>query len=244
MTKCKNYMVKRMNESERSYVVIEFATVQNLYDKRTSKDIILDEPQITEVAAVKIKNGQIQGHYHSFVSIEGYDVKDIDFDEYRASAFYADAAHLIGAPAFSTVAEKLHEYLKDSTIVLRSDAVFLINVFDGFKAKAQSVGLSFDNEVVNISDILAASKLKNAIEDSGETFETMTALQLSKFFMDGRGKWSDIFCDYDIIFDPDSDDPLFKGRDDPLGWTLAFAKLFIVLTADDGDLKDCGKLPF
>ena len=62
--------------------------------------------------------------------------------------------------------------------------------------------------------------------------------------MDGRGKLSDIFCDYDIIFDPDSDDPLFKGRDDSLGWTLAFAKLFIVLTADDGDLKDCGKLPF
>ena len=98
-----------MNESEKSYVVIEFATMQELYDKRTSKNIILDELQITEVAAVKIKNGQIQDHYHSFVSIEGYDAKDIEFDDERVSTFYADAEYLIGAPAFITVAEQLHE---------------------------------------------------------------------------------------------------------------------------------------
>lgn len=223
-----------MNESEKSYVVIEFATMQELYDKRTSKNIILDELQITEVAAVKIKNGQIQDHYHSFVSIEGYDAKDIEFDDERVSTFYADADYLIGAPAFITVAEQLHEFLKDGMIVLRSDAVFIRNAFDGFKAKAQSLGLSFDNEVVNISDILAATKLKKSIEDSGESFENMNALQLSKFFKDGRGKWTDIFFDHDIIFDPGSEDPLLKGRNDPLGWALAFSKLFIVLTADDG----------
>ena len=223
-----------MSKSEMSYVVIEFATIQDLCDKRTSKNIILDTPQITEVAAVKIKNGQIQGHYHSFVSLEGYDVKEIEFDDDRASTFYADADYLIGAPALSIVAEQLHEYLKDSTIVLRSDAVFIRNVFDGFKARAQSLGLSFDNEVVIISDILAASKLKKAIEDSGESFENMNALQLSKFFQDGRGKWTDIFFDYDIIFDPDSEEPLLKSRDDPLSWALAFSKLFIALTADDG----------
>lgn len=219
--------------SERSYVVIEFATIQDLCDKRTSKNIILDEPQITEVAAVKIKNGQIQGHYHSFVAIEGYNVKDIEFDDDRASLFYADEAYLIGAPAFGTVVEQLYEYCKDGTIVFRNDAVFIRNVFDGINVKAQSVGLSFDNEVVNISDIFNAVTLKNAIEDSGENFENMNALQLSKFFKDGRGKWADIFFDYDIIFDPDSKDQLLKGRDDPLGWALAFAKLFIALTADD-----------
>ena len=223
-----------MSKSERSYVVIEFATIQDLCDKRTGKNIILDEPQITEVAAVKIKNEQLQGHYHSFVSFEGYDAKDIEFEDDRASAFYADAAHLIGAPAFSTVAEQLHKYLKDSTIVLRSDAVFIRNIFDGFKAKAQSLGLSFGNEFFNMRDIFAASKLKKAIEDSGESFENMNALQLSKFFQDGRGKWTDIFFDYDIIFDPDSEEPLLKSRDDPLSWALAFSKLFIALTADDG----------
>ena len=224
-----------MGKSEKSYVVIEFAAVRDLHDKRTGGDIILDEPQITEFAAVKVTDGEIQGHLHSFVAMEGYDVKDIEFDDYRASAFYADAAHLIGAPSFRQVAEQLHAYMKNSVMVLRSDAAFIRSVFDVFIAKAASVGISFDNDVINISDILTATILKDAVLCSGEKFENLSALQLSRFFKDGRGKWTDIFGDYGIRFDPDNEDRLLRGRDDPLGWALAFAKLFVALTADDAD---------
>lgn len=40
--------------------------------------------------------------------------------------------------------------------------------------------------------------------------------------------WADLFADYDIFFNPYSED-FDKGRHDPLSWALAFARLFITL---------------
>ena len=42
--------------------------------------------------------------------------------------------------------------------------------------------------------------------------------------------WTDTFAEYEIFFNPDSKESFDKGRNDPLSWALAFARLFIAIT--------------
>ena len=60
--------------------------------------------------------------------------------------------------------------------------------------------------------------------------------------------WTDTFADYDIFFNPDSKESFDKGRDDPLSWAIAFARLFIAINDFEDnsleEIKDDNICPF
>ena len=213
----------------KTYVVLHFAAVDDFHDRSKNIHVHLNREEIIEVAAVKIKEGEIQGHFHSFIAIDGYDAHDLDFEDNRVSAYYAEAEHLIGAPSFIEVAERLKRYIGDSILVIRHSSFLSGSLFSVFQEKAQSRGFLLNNPTVNISNLLTAARLKNSLEESGDRFEDVSLVKLAQMLEYRKEKWADIFADYDIFFNPDSKDFLDRGRNDPLSWALAFARFFIAL---------------
>ena len=220
----------------KSYVIMGFATIDGFYDKIKRKVVRLAKEEIIEVSAVKIKKGKIKEYFNSFVSIEGYDAHDIEFDDFRINSYYADAVHLIGAPNFEYIAKRLFDFVGQSIII---NTLFTIKeAFKIFKEKAQSFGYVFNNSTLDIDDIYTAKILKDMIEESSEKFENLTVLQLAQKMKTDKNIWTEIFADNDIFFDPDSNEDDFKGRNDPLSWALAFARFFIKINDCEEDTTD------
>ena len=77
----KDLIVERENAGSKEtpsldddFVVLEFSKIDCVKDKRTYKLINECKPIILEVAAVKISNCKINGYYHTFVGVDGYDI--------------------------------------------------------------------------------------------------------------------------------------------------------------------------
>lgn len=221
---------------DQSYVIMGFATIDSFYDKIKRKVVRLAKEEIIEVSAVKIEKGKIKEHFNSFVSIDGYDAHDIEFDDFRINSYYADAEHLIGAPNFEYIAKRLFDFIEQSIIINTSFTIK--EAFKIFKEKAQSLGYVFNNNTLDIDDIYTAKILKDMIEESKAKFENLTILQLAKKMKTDKNIWTEIFADNDIFFDPDSDQDIFKGRNDPLSWALAFARFFIKINDCEEDTTD------
>lgn len=236
------------NFKNQSYVIMGFATVDSFYDKIKKRVVSLAKEEIIEVSAVKIEKGKIKEYFNSFVSIDGYDAHDIELDDFRINSYYADAVHLIGAPNFEYIAKRLFDFIEQSIIV--NTSFITKEAFIIFKEKAQSLGYVFNNNTLDIDDIYTAKILKDMIEESGEKFENLTVLQLAQKMKTDKNIWAEIFADNDIFFDPDSNEDEFKGRNDPLSWALAFARLFIkindceeeAMDIDESNLKDIGDI--
>ena len=211
-----------------TFVVLGFATIEDLYDGKHTGSISLQRPAIVEVTAVKISNGKIEGHYHSFVSIDGYDAENIEFGEGNYSSYNLNAEHLIGAPSFKEVIDRVRSYVGDSILLVESLYSVTQNPFTVFKDYAQSCGYAFNNPVITLNNILTAARLQSAIEESKVKFENAGTLQIAQMLACKKMNWADLFADYDIFFNPYSED-FDKGRHDPLSWALAFARLFITL---------------
>lgn len=226
----KKIMEDKMYEfKHRVYVALDFASVCGFRDNVNRISVQSNAEEIIEVAAVKIVNGEIEGHFHSFVAIDGYDARNIEFERYRTHAYFAEAEHLIGAPSFQEVAKRLADYVQDSILVLRCDASFTYTDFAVFREKARSLGLLFNNATVHINELVTAAILTGAVERSGKKFERLSVIEIAQMLNQNRKKWEDIFQDYGVFFDPQSEDILHKDRDDPLSWALAMAKFFIIL---------------
>lgn len=232
----------------KSYVITEFATIDSFYDKRKRKLVRLAQDEIIEVSAVKIEKGKIKEHFNSFISIDGYDANDIDFDGFRQLSYHADAVHLIGAPKFENIAERLFDFVGQSIII---NTVFANQeAFKIFKEKAQSFGYLFNNATLSIDDIYTAKMLKDKIAEGSKKFENLKILQLAQMLKTDKNTWTEIFVDNNIFFDPDSEADELKGRNDPLSWALAFARLFIkindceeeAMDIDESNLKDIGDI--
>ena len=226
----------------KSYVIMGFATIDGFYDKIKRRVVRLAKEEIIEVSAVKIKKGKIKEYFNSFVSIEGYDAHDIEFDDFRINSYYADAVHLIGAPNFEYIAKRLFDFIGQSIIV--NTSFITKEAFKIFKEKAQSLGYVFNNNTLDIDDIYTAKILKDMIEESSEKFENLTVLQLAQKMKTDKNIWTEIFADNDIFFDPDSNEDDFKGRNDPLSWALAFARFFIKLSDCEGEAMDIDESMF
>lgn len=215
--------------NKQTFVVLEFATVSEFTDNVKKVDVRLQREAIVEVAAVKIKKGKIQRHYHSFVAIDGYDAQNIDFGDGNFGSYNLNAEHLIGAPSFKDVADRLHNFIDDSLLIVNSLSLNRYNQFFLFKDYAQSLGHCFNNPTISLSNVLTASRLQKAVKENGVKFENASVLQIAQMLAYNKPTWADIFADYDIFFNPDSNEDYDKGRNDPLSWALSFAKLFIVL---------------
>lgn len=213
---------------KQTYVVLTFAAVSEFTDLN-GKTVKLMRDAIVEAAAVKIKNRRIAGHYHSFAAIDGYDAHDLQFDDLRWASYYVDAAHLIGAPTFGEVAEKLSDYIGSAILIVKSASPSESNPFTVFKESAKNCGYVFNNTVVEIGNIYSAAKLHSAVADGGVEFRNPSLMQIAQALTCEKEKWTEIFADHDIYFDPDSEQDYNRGRDDPLSWALMFARLCVKL---------------
>lgn len=232
------------NSDEEKYVILEFAVVRQLWDTVKKSAIFLSNDEIIEIAAVKIEHGKIKGHYHSFVSIDEINADQIDFDDIPSKSFYASAQHLIGAPSFNEVAERIRKYTEDCILIVRNPFSISNSPFATFKNKAKSMGIFFNNPIINISHIATAAQLKTVAEKNEINLNNADVLQIAKLLASDKCLWSDIFAEYEIYFDPDGDGNEYTGRNDPLSWALAFARLFIAIAAKECMLECDDELPF
>lgn len=195
-----------MNE-KKIFTVLRFATIYDLEIPSNGFEYVsLEMPQIVEIAAVKVSNGEILGHYHTFVAIDGYDVSNLEFGDIASNFYRLRPEHLIGAPNMKTVIESLAQYIGDSVIVVARTGADTLDDFNIFKEKAKELGFPVQNEVIGLFD-----------------------------GFDEDRDIRDVLLDYGICFDPECDDPTYGDRHDPLTWALMDAK-FLIALIDDGKL--------
>ena len=228
-----------------SFVFLNFSTLRGFTDNIKNVDITLQREAIVEVAAVKIEKGKIQGHYHSFVAIDDYNAQDIEFCSSDTSVYNLNNEHLIGAPSFQKVVEKLSDYVDDSILIIYSSSPYVHNPFTIFKDSAKACGYFFNNPTISMGDIYNAKRLQKAVKENGIKFENASTLQIAQMLACKGATWGDIFSDYGIFFNPDCEDSYDRDRNDPLSWALAFAKLFITLVewGNDTALKPIDEEP-
>ena len=222
----------------RAYVVLHFATADDIYRyKKGSLEFCANN--IIEVAAVKIKRGEIKEHFSTFIAIEGCDPHEVEFDVNNIGALGITEAHLIGAPDFKTVAERVFDFAKGCAILTCNRSQSCI---DSFRERAASYGIIFNNPIFPLNHIYDAVNLQNALKKQGMKFEDATTLQIANLLADKGKTWMDIFAEYDVFTFSNEWGPK---RQDSLTWALAFAQLFIRMVEweqDDEDLDD--EIPF
>ena len=74
--------------------------------------------------------------------------------------------------------------------------------------------------------------IKELFEDKEPSIDCADILRIAEN-LDHSNFWTDTFAEYEIFFDPDGKEPFNKGRNDPLSWAIAFAELFIAITAGE-----------
>lgn len=215
-----------MNKEKKTYVVLEFAAINGYYDKIREYAII--EENIVEVAAVKIEEDKILNHFHSFISIDDCDPHDIALGDVHMPAYHLQAAHLIGAPSFEKVAKMFFKYVDGATIILHP-TFYTETLFSTFKEKAKKYGYIFDNATIDVKNVVTAAKQMSVANDLQIKLDNCDALAAAQLFPSSNFIWADVFREYGIIFDIDSKERKNTGRDDPLGWALAFARLVVAI---------------
>lgn len=212
-----------------TFVVLAFATVGEICDTSKKERIhYLHREEIIEIAAVKIKRGNIEEKFHSFISIDGIDAHNLDFEDGNYGSYRATPELLIGAPSFLNIIEKIYDFIGDS-IILDIQTSSILQPFQLFKDKASSLGYLINNPVVSMWHIHKAKVLQDRVKSSNKKFENLSVLQIAQMLSTDASRWTDIFAEYDIYFNPEGKESYDMGRDDPLSWALAFAKLFIAL---------------
>ncbi len=224
--------------SNKSFAVLTFATVNDIIDTANKRSVHMQRDAIVEVAAVKIENGEIGGHFHSFIAIDGLDAKNIEFGNFNFGSYNLNEAHLIGAPEFKDVVKRLHGFIGDSTLLVQSVRFNWNNPFQIFKGKAKEFGYLFNNSTIDLSNIYTAFKLQLALDERCIRFEDLDGIQLAQLLVeDNKENWTDILVDYNVIFNPYGEDR-DRDRNDPLSWALAFARFFVNLVYVDAVMDE------
>lgn len=192
---------KSLNLNRQDYCALEFAIVEEFTDLRNYEIVSLEKCAVVEVAAAKIVDGKIQGHFHSFAAIDGYDARKMEIETSAFVSYSISEMHLIGAPSLNEVIKRLREYVGDSVILvnnnLHSD---LFNPLYVVRKQAQLIGCPFGDNFIRIKDLLEDEDKDRRIQD--------------------------ILRDYDVRFNPNADS-FSRSRNDALSWALAYAQLFL-----------------
>lgn len=193
--------ITALDLQKNTYCAIEFAIVEEFTDLNTYELVSLDKCAVVEVAAVKVANGKIKGHFHSFVAIDGYSPRNIKIETSSFISYSINELHLIGAPRLDEVIRRLREYVGDSVVLvnnnLHSD---LFNPLYVVRKQAQVLCCPFGDEFIRIKDLL----------DEG----------------DKEKRIQDIFLENEVPFNPNNDS-FSRSRNDALSWALAYAQLLI-----------------
>ena len=239
------------NLKKNIYVVVEFTVLDpllgDLYDSKIKERLNFTCSPIVEIAAVKIQNGKICEHYTNFIGLDGLNAENLSDDGDCMSHFGITPAHLIGAPSLKDAVEKFFHFSENCIILVRHKTASYNTPFDIFQMYAKSFGYIFNNPVFGMTDIVQAAKIKEMFEDKEQNIDYTDILCIAKNLGHAHF-WTDTFADYDIFFNPDSKESFDKGRDDPLSWAIAFARLFIAINDFEDnsleEIKDDNLCPF
>ena len=205
---------------ERSYVILEFVTVDGYYtDIETKKDkqeVYLSFPTIIEMAAVKIKGGKIVEHYATFIGIDGCDVYNLKFDEDSPVFNGISTEHLIGAPSLYDVGIRLFEFTIGCTLITKYSQNDSRNPLHIVKGYIEPAGYIFNNPVISLNNIFTAIQIKDNLNEC-------------------NNEQSGVDC-YKLALSLENKDP-DKVRQDSLSRALIMARLFIELTKDKNKLQ-------
>ncbi len=229
-----------MSDSDKTYVVLTFATVNWIEEFTTGKwESVNIGDRIIEVAAVKIKEMEIAEHFSTFVALDGYYAADIEFSYYDINRLGIYPEHLIGAPSLEEVCKRVHSFCEGATIVAVSSEKRPSNPYRIFCKEAEKYGYVFDNPLISIYDVYLCFKFKGAIREQEEPYETLSAIRLSGLLPE-EPDIEQILEKYDIfIFSNLYDKKDWYVRKDALGWALAFAQLFIkIVCYDEEEMED------
>lgn len=210
------------------YAVLGFACADNIHDLNTNKRLWFAYDNFLEVAAVKVEKGKITSHFSSFISPEDYNLEDVEIDGFF-DTLGVTAAHLVGAPKFDWVAEKVFDFAKECVLVETPNGSY--NALENFTKKAGGLGFVLNNPVIHIANVLKAFNLQRSVEQHG-LFEDMSVTQLA-LLLNGKGAtWNDVFAEYNVFtLDEDLNNYV---RKDLLTVTIAHAQLLSALLHDDG----------
>ena len=239
------------NSKKNSYVMVEFTVLDwvfgDLLDNKIKERLNFTCPPIVEIAAVKILNGKICEHYTNFIGLDGLNAENLSDDGDCMSHFGITPAHLIGAPSLKVAVEKFFHFSENCIILVRHKTASYNTPFDIFQRYAKSFGYIFNNPVFGMTNIVQAAKIKEMFEDKEQNIDYTDILCIAKNLGHAHF-WTDTFADYDIFFNPDSKESFDKGRDDPLSWAIAFARLFIAINDFEDnsleEIKDDNVCPF
>lgn len=216
-----------MLDSKRTYVVLDFSTIGQLgelYNQFSRNSII-------EVAAVKIKEGIIIGHFSTFVAIENFDPHKLEFDGFRPNAVGITNLHLIGAPKFENVCQRVFDYTENCTLVVESLSKYPYNDFNIFKDSAMNCGYVFNQPVIAFNDLLYAEELRGSINDKTLHLDQMPLDELS-VLLRRKKPWLKMLEERDIyIFDEQT----FEKRGGPLTYALAIAQILTDIIKEEED---------
>lgn len=230
------------NLKKNIYVVVEFTVLDpllgDLYDSKIKERLNFTCSPIVEIAAVKIQNGKICEHYTNFIGLDGLNAENLSDDAECMSRYGITTAHLIGAPSLKDAVEKFFHFSENCIILVRHKTASYNTPFDIFQMYAKSFGYIFNNPVFGMTNIVQAAKIKEMFEDKEQNIDYTDILCIAKNLGHAHF-WTDTFADYDIFFNPDSKESFDKGRDDPLSWAIAFARLFIAINDfEDNSLEE------
>lgn len=213
------------------YAVLGFACADSIYDFNTKKSLRFAYDNFLEVAAVKVEKGKITAHFSSFIAPENYKAQDVEIDGFF-DTLGVTAAHLVGAPKFSRIAEKVFEFAKECVLVETPSGSY--NALENFIKKAGESGLIFNNPVIHMANVLKAFNLQRSVERYGR-FEDMSVTQLALLLNGNGATWNDVFAEYNVFtLDEDLNNYV---RKDLLTVTIAHAQLLCALLKSEDGLQ-------
>ena len=214
---------------KRDYVVLDFSTINELESCSERGFVHFTKSCIIEVAAVKIKGGEIVGHFHSFVAVDGYDAKKFDLGCFKPNARGITNLHLIGAPKFESVCEKLKDFTENCTLAVASLSQSPYDDFTNFKERALGCGFVFNQPVIEINDLLFALDFRNRIGDKSFNPNEMTLPEIAAS-LKRKKIWKEMLEERGIYL---FDDEVFACRGGPLTYALAIAQLLISIFVEE-----------
>ena len=210
--------------NKQTFVVIEFSSAESVKLQDTGKEIKFNQPNIIEIALAKVEKGKVVESRQRFITIDGYNMRNIELNDLDFNNHGVVAAHLIGANSLKEEISGIYYFIKDSVLIMRGQ--YIECEYKYLKGFAQSCGYDFNNTVINIVDLIMAYNLKLNI--TAEKWDSISPTELIKHFKLDCDTWTDIFINNDIAFDP-SREIILNCRDDSLGWALAIAQLYVNL---------------
>ena len=175
------------------FVVVDILSTDFMFEvkrKSDGREVKFSDEALVEIAAVKIENGRIVGHFSTFIDIDGLDLDDICGD-WEPDHFGITPDHLKGAPDLESVDQKLRRFAMGCIII--PDTINSQEGWRKFTKKALACGYCFNNVCVNMSDIILAKRVTD--------FNELALLEMANYVKSTKNI-AEIMADYNVFYPP------------------------------------------